>query len=94
MIRGYEFGVLAAQIGVTDLDYYAFDDNAIRILDEVITSIDRKTFVEGFVSEKLNLGVGEDAIVVVFDDLVNYAEREGFTELATELKEIQENFDI
>lgn len=94
MLRGYEFGVLAAQIGVTDLDYYAFDDNAIRILDEVITSIDRKTFVDGFVSEKLNLGVGEDAVGILYGDIVSFAEREGFTELVAELKEIRETFDI
>lgn len=94
MIRGYEFGVLAAQIGHVNEVNYDFDANAIRILDEVITSVDPKTFIDGFVSEKTNLGVGEAALDVVYTDLINLVRNEGFVTLSTELLDISEEIGI
>ena len=88
MIRGYEFGVLAAQIGNVDEVYYDFDANAIRILDEVITSIDPKTFIDGFISEKTNLGVGEGALDAVYMNLIKFVREDGFDTLADALYDI------
>lgn len=88
MVRGYEFGVLAAQIGNVNEINYDFDANAIRILDEVITSVDPKTFIDGFVSEKTNLGVGEDALDAVYVNLIKFVREDGFDTLADALYDI------